>query len=132
MHSDLKPENILVQTDSVTGDLLSLKMIDFGTSFSLRERGSVSITTPEYMPPEVLQLFISSGGNINKSSNTTLSQIEQLRSICKPWSIDVWSLGTILLEILSGVPHWMGYKCRIVDRGTGKSSFKSGLFSVKG
>jgi len=30
-----------------------------------------------------------------------------------PWSIDVWSLGVLLVEIISGFPTDMEYKCRI-------------------
>jgi serine/threonine protein kinase len=31
-----------------------------------------------------------------------------------PWSLDVWSLGAIILECLIGFPLWLSYKGRIV------------------
>jgi len=35
----------------------------------------------------------------------------------KPWVIDVWSLGCVILEILVGVPLWMSLKTIINHRG---------------
>lgn len=43
-----------------------------------------------------------------------------------PWTIDIWSLGCILLEIVSGVPLWMSAKTKVENRG-----IVSGLFAVK-
>ncbi len=43
----------------------------------------------------------------------------------------MWSIGAVLLEVLTGLPHWLAYKCRIVDK-TGKSCLKCGLFCTKG
>mmetsp|Transcript_20944 Transcript_20944/g.20023 ORF Transcript_20944/g.20023 Transcript_20944/m.20023 type:complete len:130 (+) Transcript_20944:1389-1778(+) len=52
-----------------------------------------------------------------------------------PWSMDVWSLGTILLECVLGFPLWLSYKGRIVKEGadinTG-SICMSGLFGIQG
>ena len=81
------------------------------------------MATPEYMPPEFLQVLIR-GGKHNKSPAETLADI------ANPWSVDMWSLGSILLEILTGVPLWMSLKCKAEING--KSSLKHGLFAVKG
>lgn len=48
----------------------------------------------------------------------------------KPWVIDVWSLGCVVLEILSGVPLWMSLKTVVNFKG--KDLFETGLFAVKG
>lgn len=32
-----------------------------------------------------------------------------------PWSIDVWSFGTVLLEMTLGYPIWLPYKGKIVS-----------------
>ena len=46
-----------------------------------------------------------------------------------PWSIDIWSLGVILMEMVIGYPIWMSYKGRIV-RGEKSSGLMTGLFGV--
>lgn len=49
------------------------------------------------------------------------------------WSIDIWSLGVIILEIVLGYPIWMSYKGRIVNVQSNKSSqVMLGLFGVSG
>lgn len=76
IYRDLKPENIMVQADGY------LKIIDMGTCKNLK--GSISnktftiIGTPNYMAPEIL-----AGKGYS-------------------YSVDLWSLGIILFEFLSG------------------------------
>jgi hypothetical protein len=41
----------------------------------------------------------------------------------------MWSLGAILLELLTGVPIWMSLKCRTVPY-SGKTIMGMGLFGV--
>jgi serine/threonine protein kinase len=66
------------------------------------------MATPEYMPPEVLELI----QNYAKYTNFEKSQVDILNELSNSWSVDVWSLGSILLEILTGIPHWLSYKCQ--------------------
>ena len=56
IHSDLKPENILVDLDYENLCLKSVKLIDMGSScqFSNIDK-DLALTTPEYLPPEVLE-----------------------------------------------------------------------------
>ena len=51
-----------------------------------------------------------------------------------PWSIDVWSMGAIFLEILIGFPLWMSYKGRIIKEGIydQTSTCMTGLFGIQG
>jgi len=49
------------------------------------------MATPEYLPPEIL--------------------LDNKKIITKSHSIDIWSLGIIILEILTGIPVWMSFKC---------------------
>ena len=39
VHADLKPDNILIEFDDATNTITSLKIIDFGSAFMLREDG---------------------------------------------------------------------------------------------
>jgi hypothetical protein len=45
------------------------------------------------------------------------------------WSIDVWSFGAILLEMVIGFPLWLSYKGRIVKDEL-SSVCMIGLFGV--
>mmetsp|Transcript_28116 Transcript_28116/g.27822 ORF Transcript_28116/g.27822 Transcript_28116/m.27822 type:complete len:114 (-) Transcript_28116:214-555(-) len=74
VHSDLKPDNILVNEEYYDG----VKLIDLGSAFSCIGNGSINTATPEYMPPEALELAHSPGDHI-----ATLAQISS------PWSFDI-------------------------------------------
>ena len=55
VHCDLKSENILISFDFKRQIVSSVKIIDFGTSFNFGTVNSdVQVTTPEYLPPEIL------------------------------------------------------------------------------
>ena len=54
-HRDLKPENFLYDS---TEDKSDIKVIDFGSSFDFSKANSaIELTTPEYLPPEVLDFI---------------------------------------------------------------------------
>lgn len=122
VHFDLKPENILVETDE-NNDIVDIRIIDLGSAFQLEDIGNLTGATPEYLPPEVLIILNNS---FKKGNN---SQIENLSELVNSWSVDIWSLGAIILEIIIGLPHWISYKCK-VSRG-GKDVFRQGFFSSK-
>ncbi|EAR93546.4 Serine/Threonine kinase (macronuclear) [Tetrahymena thermophila SB210] len=126
VHCDVKPENILVELDQSEASFQKVHLIDFGSCFSFKDVGSIGMATPEYLAPEMLELF-AQRFNINNQ----VSQIEQLAKIANPWSVDMWSMGAVMLEVLTGLPHWLAYKCRVVDK-QGKSNLKYGLFCTKG
>lgn len=102
VHSDLKPDNILVNMETYDG----IKLIDFGSAFSYTSSGSINTATPEYMPPEALEIAHGPGDHIS-----------HLAKISHPWSFDMWSVGMIILEIISGVPLWMSLKSRTEKMG---------------
>jgi dual specificity tyrosine-phosphorylation-regulated kinase 2/3/4 len=58
------------------------------------------------------------------------SLLKYLAKYKKPWVIDVWSLGCVILEILSGIPLWMSLKTIVTKKGREKIEY--GLFAVKG
>jgi hypothetical protein len=103
VHADLKPDNILIDFDGKR--ILDIKLIDFGSSFlfSNQHGSKITASTPEYLAPEVLNFLDQK----NSSS-------QGLCSFMHAWSYDMWSLGAILLEIVSGFPIWMSLKCRTV------------------
>lgn len=82
----------------------------------------LSVSTPEYLAPEILDFL---------EHRQQRGSVEDLMSCMKPWSFDVWSLGTILLEILTGCPLWLSLKSRMVSN-TGKNIIGMGLFGVAG
>ncbi|GIL66257.1 hypothetical protein Vafri_19869 [Volvox africanus] len=83
IHRDLKPQNLLL---SDTGPSPTLKIADFGFARSLQPAGLAETLcgSPLYMAPEVLQLH---------------------RYDAKA---DLWSVGTILFELLTGKPPFNG------------------------
>ena len=123
VHCDFKLENILCKISD--GDQCEdLKIIDFGSGFYFGSNNLLTITTPEYLSPEFLGLFVGRK-NINNDAKN-----EFLKKKLLPWSIDVWSLGVNILEALIGIPIWMSFKCKKMHKG--KPIFTTGFFSATG
>lgn len=60
VHADLKPDNILIDFDEESQSIISMKIIDLGSSFLLNEKEvklkdqiEFGQSTPEYLPPEI-------------------------------------------------------------------------------
>ena len=47
------------------------------------------------------------------------------------WTIDIWSLGCVILEIISGIPLWMSLKTVVLNKSN-TEVLEYGLFAVKG
>lgn len=104
VHTDLKSENIMISFNARKNEVLSVKLIDFGTSMPFEAvNDRLSITTPEYLPPEVLEAFEG-------------PQKRALSDRLLPWSIDVWSFGIVLLELVIGFPMYLAYKGRVCKK----------------
>ena len=97
LHRDLKPENILI---TVRDDSQAVKITDFGLAKFIRA-GSISASsagTPIYMAPEAW-----SGSCSEKS--------------------DIWSLGIIFYELLTGIPPFLDDSLDGLKRKIEKSKF---------
>ena len=77
------------------------------------------------MCPEILNYIL-----YENSLNYHQSLLKYLVKYQKPWVIDIWSLGSVILEIISGIPLWMSLKTLVTVKG--KESIEYGLFAVKG
>jgi dual specificity tyrosine-phosphorylation-regulated kinase 2/3/4 len=123
VHCDLKPDNILIDTrDKAENRPFNVKIIDFGSAYDWTGHGHIGMATPEYMPPEFLHAMFNNNGQGGTA--------EFLAQSSHPWSLDVWSLGAIILELITGIPLWLSLKCRVEVKG--KDMVKTGLFAVKG
>jgi serine/threonine protein kinase len=80
IHRDIKPENILLDQDD------SIKLADFGWSnfFNEQRTRMTYCGTPEYLAPEM----------IRQSGHDK--------------SLDIWNLGVLLFELLTGSPPFKG------------------------
>jgi tRNA A-37 threonylcarbamoyl transferase component Bud32 len=88
IHRDLKPENIFLAKDPETG-VVRLKLLDFGLARDVGKKGAtqsgVTFGTPEYMAPE-----------------------QSLSAKNASMPADVWSVGVMLYELLSGFHPFVG------------------------
>lgn len=85
---------------------------------------SVPATTPEYLAPEVLAF-------LDKRSKGMIEPCTNLFKNMKNYSFDMWSLGALFLEILSGFPIWLSYKGMLTN-SKGEQITNYGIFGVSG
>ena len=131
VHADLKPDNILIDFDEQTQQIKSMKVIDLGSSFllnsqeiKLKDQIEFGQSTPEYLPPEI-QLYLTR--KFTQQNNYQISDFSEIGFV-----FDVWSLGSILLEILSGFPLWLSLKSRVKSLDGGRSIINYGFLGVSG
>jgi serine/threonine protein kinase len=128
LHCDIKPDNILIEYDEEHQMFQSIKLIDFGSSVDIQQivdlNGNISTmhlptsTTPEYLSPELLH---AREGTYGQCGGMTVDDC------INP---DMWALGSVMLEIVSGFPLWFPYKSRIPREGRKDFWMKGGLLAV--
>ena len=123
VHADLKSDNILVKYDE--NEIKDLRIIDFGSAFIFETAKLISMSTPEYLAPEILDYLENS--NQPKYREGASSVFKNM----KIWSYDMWSVGALLLEIITGFPLWLSLKGRAKTL-KGRQIFGWGLFGVQG
>ena len=108
----------------------SMKIIDLGSSFllnveetKLKDQIEFGQSTPEYLPPEI-QLYLTR--KFTQQNNYQISDFSEIAFV-----FDVWSLGSILLEIISGFPLWLSLKSRVKSLDN-RSIINYGIFGVSG
>ncbi|KAL4455024.1 hypothetical protein ABPG74_006406 [Tetrahymena malaccensis] len=127
VHSDLKTENILVKTKDNAGftEIEQVKLIDYGSSFTFGNLKHFSMATPEYMAPEILNFIL-----YQNQLRHIPYLLEYLKNYQKTYVIDIWSLGCVMMEIISGIPLWMSLKTIVKHKG--QELIRHGLFAAKG
>lgn len=80
-------------------------------------------STPEYLPPEIHSFLAK---RFTNQTNVRVTDFAQVSFI-----FDIWSLGSILLEVLSGFPLWLSLKSRVMSLD-GQTRINMGLFGVAG
>ncbi len=87
VHRDLKPENLFVEVSHRRGVAFTLKMLDFGVARQLAmgvaSQATMAVGTPLWMAPE-------------QSDGRSLSP-----------ATDVWALGLIAFQVLTGKVYWL-------------------------
>jgi TolB-like protein/Flp pilus assembly protein TadD len=97
IHRDIKPENIMLRPDGY------VKVLDFGIAKLIEQSAPIAITDDKVGPYMVLHTRLGSiVGTVRYMSP------EQARGEAVRNQSDIWSVGTVLYEMLTGYPPFAG------------------------
>lgn len=91
VHGDLKPENIMLRYKPVVNEVPMPILIDFGSAATVKDGIRQLSASIRYAPPEVVLAL----------DRRDIRPHELVRD---PRKVDVWSLGAIFFELLTGRP----------------------------
>lgn len=106
MFGNLRPENVMVRFDDQHKEIQSVKFVNFGSLTKIDRAADMILPDRiEHCPPDLLKNLI----DIDKFQKGHRSTPEQLRLSKRRTSeisesLDVFSLGLILLQITAGCP----------------------------
>lgn len=90
-HCDLKPSNILLRYPPSATQIPYPVLVDFGSVTSIKSSPANLAGTILYLPPEAIMLVVR-------------SDITPKELSLRPDKVDIWSLGAIFFEMLTGRP----------------------------
>lgn len=109
MHRDIKAKNILVIEDKKTGELVDIKLCDYGLSKKVAEHqelnGSTILGTLDYFAPELYDMMVKRmAGEITAMTYT--------------FKVDVWSYGVLLYFAVYGktIMEYPGSKYAVMNQ----------------
>ena len=97
IHRDIKPDNIMLRRDGI------VKVLDFGLAKLARER-QTTVETDSLAPT---QNFVNTGAGVVMGTVHYMSP-EQARGLEVDERTDIWSLGCVLYEMISGYQPFSG------------------------
>jgi len=103
MHRDIKPRNVLLLRDRYTGDIIGLRLVDFGLGeWSGSKRGdrklSYRVCTKSYKSPELILGSMGEQRMARKDKSNDKNNGAEIYG----FGVDIWGVGCILGGILLG------------------------------
>lgn len=115
VYGNLRPENVMIRVDDQQKEIQSVKFLNFGSVTRIDRAADLMVPDRvEHCPPDLLKALI----DLEKFQKGQRLAPEQLRHtkrrICEiSESLDVFSLGLIILQITAGCPAMLPLPLRV-------------------